>query len=108
MDSDGRPAPGAQVLARVPMAPWHPYHFWVSIALQSAVLAFYVCFLQKHRIQAFRSFSLDCICFRLELLLSCLRLDANMATSAIFEMSRQMRSPAKKSKRGGAKGSVAL
>ena len=25
-DSDGRPTAGAQVLARVPHLPWHPYH----------------------------------------------------------------------------------
>ena len=41
-----------------------------SIALQSAVLAFRAPSLQKQRVQACRIFLLDCICFRLELLLS--------------------------------------
>ena len=59
-DSDGRPTAGAQVLARVPVVPWH---------CRVPCSPFVLVFIQKHRVQACRSFLLDCICFRLELLL---------------------------------------
>ena len=67
----GRPTAGAHVLARVPKVPWHPYHSGAALHCRVPCSPFVLAFLQKHRVQAFRSFCLDCICFRLELL-SCL------------------------------------
>ena len=51
----GRPTAGAQVLARVPKAPWHPHHSWPALHCRVPCSPFVLAFLEKHRVQAFRS-----------------------------------------------------
>ena len=47
-DCDGRPTAGAQVPARVPMVPWHPYHFGSALHCRVPCSTFVLVFLQKH------------------------------------------------------------
>ena len=55
-DSDGRPTAGAQVLARVPEVPWHPCLSGSALHCRVPFSPFVLVFLQKHTVQAFRSF----------------------------------------------------